>query len=255
MKCDHLSLSLYCGRWWPSLNASNPVLRSAGMRIFTCRAVERWAPPHPLSCAVPNTHHKQPAPPPTPWTHPPLNTILCVERPLSDHPPNPDKDSSQPCEGIPGRLFYSHAVQCSRFLYHIDVFLSYDVNRYPGIVRSIICATWCSAGNLKWSHISLCPVRPCQDISRNGSKLWLSLPMSGVASFSHQKKLQNVLPQGSFSFFLKTHFLKSNTLVMKQSWWPGDMMVTVLFPVCYLKKGKKTFVSDCELDRLWIGHY
>ena len=75
-------------RWWPS--ASSAVPGSEAVRISTSRAAALWAPHRPLPWAVPNTSNKQPVPPPTHWTPPPLNKALSTERLFSDLPPNKD---------------------------------------------------------------------------------------------------------------------------------------------------------------------
>lgn len=70
-------------RWW--LNAWWAVPGSMGKRISIFRAAVLWV--RPLPCAVQNASHKQPAPPLTRRTPPPLNKALSAKKLFSDHSP------------------------------------------------------------------------------------------------------------------------------------------------------------------------
>lgn len=70
-------------RWW--LSAWQAAPGSTGKRIFIFRAAALWARPRP--CAVRNASHKQPAPPLTHRTPPPLNKTLSAKKLFSDRSP------------------------------------------------------------------------------------------------------------------------------------------------------------------------
>lgn len=143
-------------RWWPS--ASMAVPGSAATRIFTSRAAVLWV--HPLPCAVQNTSHKQPAPPPTPWTPPPLNKALSAKKLFSDHSPN--KDSGQTSEGISGCRCCSRHCAVQR--------MSAQSNEWLFQLWKIIYFHSVTAAQANWNGLILYLLVPCETVPSHQQK-------------------------------------------------------------------------------------
>lgn len=130
-------------RWW--LSAWWAVPGNMNRRIFIFRAVGLSA--HRRPCAVQKVaSHKQPAPPLTPGTPPPLNKALSAKKPFFDHTHAPRKTSTQTPESISGCWRCGPAMLCS----------AADVCRV--ISNSSSRETWfiftvseCDTGQPKWS--------------------------------------------------------------------------------------------------------
>lgn len=112
-----------------------------------------------------------------------------------------------------------------------------------------------SAAQANWNDLCfLVPCEPCQVISRNGSKLRLSLPVSVVASFSSEKKKYKnkrmFLPQGVFSTEL--HLLKRSKLSAGR--FHDCKMEEIALTVFRLSsdRNRNMFVLICELNGLSV---